>query len=454
MKRQIIVANIYNENMLCDASLLTPTFRRFIALIAQRIAWFANPGDIVVLPSPLSPEMKRYLAKMNEQSDDADFAIVTPALGDDGPVPLGMAELLKPSLIAELRGKIGDDPWELSPYYYDRSAVALCRRLAGDEDAMFSPFVREGGAELLNDKRAFRSLAASAGVPIASGEICTSAEELGWAVRRLIDRTGAVIIKQDRNAGAGGNLIIGRSDLTGAQGAPTALQASDREALETAIQRAWETLSTHARAVLIVETYLPVEANLYAEFDLDPGYSRSTLLNWGEQRMAPTFDGFLIPPQTEADLVARFLDGAEALARQACNLGFQGLLDVDGIITDGGQVIYNEVNGRAGACSHIHAIMQRLVGRDYMERVAICAHIAIKSPAFEEVEQLLSDAGLAFCPATSEGIVVTAEDTARLGMLEFIAVAPTHDRARFLERQFADQLTVRARTHRDQRHAS
>src|SRR6185295_3458348 len=99
-----------------------------------------------------------------------------------------------------------------------------------DMERQVRPFLRQGGAELLNDKRVFRSLAAGRGIPLARGVVCNTTNGLVDSVRSLIGGSGAVIIKQDRHSGGLGNLIISRSkDISGLGATDVILAAEDAD---------------------------------------------------------------------------------------------------------------------------------------------------------------------------------------------------------------------------------
>lgn len=336
----------------------------------------------------------------------------------------------------------GYDDWELLPYYYDRPTVHLMRELGLRKCGNFTPFICEGGAEVLNDKRAFRGLAAARGVAIADGEICIAREELVSAVRRLIPATGSVIIKQDRHASAEGNLIITQKDELGGEGASEVLRPEGGRSLEQTATDAWARLAYRDQAALIVETYYPAEAILYAEFDIDAAHRRVKLLNWGEQRMKPVFRGFVIPPALPPYRSAHFIAGATELARLSCDLGFAGLMDVDGIVTREG-IVYNEINARTGGCSHIHHIAQRLLGADYGDRAVIAAFNRIRSPGIEETIALLSQSGLGFQRESEQGIVVTTGDE-QMRVVEYLAIAGNRSDALRIETEFEGLMKVRS----------
>jgi len=441
---QIVVANVDNENMMADPSGLTPEFCAGSALIAQRMLWFAEPGDIVLLPSPPSVAMKRYLAGW-KHCDPDEIRILSPDPGNHGPLPLGAQNLLEPRFVKKVRGLMGNRrDWVMAPYLCDRAVIALSQELDLPDSALLTPFAHEGGCEMLNDKRAFRGLAAGRGIPLAAGQIVASRDELDRAVLRLIDATNAVIIKQDRHSGAEGNLVLSRKrDICG-EGALEAIFAEDGPAMRKAVAAIWKRLAYHERAPLIVEVYHPSSLSLYAEFAVDPRRRAVELLNWGEQRMEPVFTGFVIPPSLPAFQGARFVSGATELARISCDLGMAGRLSVDGVITPDGDLIFNEINGRIGGCSQVHHIASLLLGPGYGDNSVIATHHRVPAPLIDEVIDITIEEGLQFDLAERRGIVVMAEDTQQLGVLDFLAIAPRKEEALFIEDKFESLIRRRA----------
>lgn len=441
---QIVVGNVDNENMMADPTGLTPEFCSGSALIAQRMLWFAEPGDIVLLPSPPSDTMMRYLAGW-KHCDPKDIRTLSPDPGNHGPLPLGSQNLLEPRFIRQIRALMGNRAgWVVAPYLCDRSVVALALELELPESALLTPFAQEGGCEMLNDKRIFRGLAAGRGIPLATGVTVASHDELDRAVSRLIGNTNSLIIKQDRHSGSEGNLILSRQRDVFGEGALEVVYAEDDAGLRKAITKVWKRLAYHDRAALVVETYFPSSISLYAEFAVDPQRRAVELLNLGEQRMEPVFTGFVIPPTLPAFQSARFVSGATELARIACDLGMAGRLSVDGIITPKGELIFNEINGRIGGCSQIHQIAELLLGPGYGDNTVIATHHKVPAPLFEEVIDIAREQGLHFDHAERRGIVVMAEDTKQLGVLDFLAIAPRKDEALSIEGRFESLIRHRA----------
>lgn len=433
---RILISNIDNESMMADERALTPEFCRASAITAGRMAWFAEPGDIVVLPRDLSPQLKVYIARTMGY-EPGSVTYLTPDWGAGHPRPIRAHELLHTGLAQRMARLIGDPAnWTLYPYCYERSTQQFAERLGLDGERDVRPFVRQGGAELLNDKRVFRSVAAGRGVAIAEGAVCATPWQLEECIASMIDMTGAVIVKQDRHSGGFGNLIVSRTAATSALGAPEVLVAADESQIRDQSRIVWARLAYAERAPLVVEVYYPVSACLTAEFKVEAAANAIAFLNCGEVRQAPILSGLIMPSAVPPYQLAAFIAHAAELARLCCDLGYDGLVNIDGIVTSGGAVIVNEFNGRIGGCSHIHRILEAVAGPRYGDRLVTLSHSRKVALSIDQVFALLEERKLAFDRDAGRGIVVTGEDAAGSGHLEYLSIAPTRAEAMRLEAEF------------------
>lgn len=426
--------------MLADERAFTPEFCLSSSITAGRMAWFAEPGDIVVLPRDLSPRFKDYMARLRGHAPSA-INYVTPDWNSASYRPLGSHELLRlgvPERLSRLMRERRD--WSLLPYCYERGAQLLAEALALETERSVRPFVRQGGAELLNDKRVFRSLAAGRGVSIAEGVVAGDQRGLEAAIRALIDTTGAVIVKQDRHSGGLGNLIVSRSGDSGGLGARAVVQVTNETAIADAARQVWDRLAYQRSVPLVVEAYYPVASVVTAEFEVDSANNSVAFLNCGEVRQAPILSGLIMPWTLPPYLAADFIAGATELARLTCDLGYDGLINIDGIVTTDSRVIYNEFNGRIGGCSHIHHILRSVAGLGYGDRLVAASHSRHVSAEFDRVVGLLAERRLGFDRQAGRGIILTAEDCAGSGFLEYLSVAPTREAAMRLESEFETLL--------------
>ena len=439
---RILIGNIDNENMLADERALTDEFRLSSSLTAGRMSWFARSGDIVVLPRDLSPEFKAYIARVMGYESGA-VTYILPEWGNDHFRPLGSNELLHRGIIEQLSKHIETpQDWSLYPYCYERGVHLLAEALRLNQNQDVRPFMKQGGAELLNDKRIFRSLAAGRGISVAEGTVCTVQHELERAITLLIEVTGAVIVKQDRHSGGLGNLIVSlRPDVSG-QGALQVYLVGDDAPLAELARLVWERLAYLERAPLVVEVYYSVTVAVTAEFRTDPLRNGVSFLNCGEVRQAPILSGLIMPLALPAYQSATFIAGATELARLYCDMGYEGLINVDGIVTVGGKVIYNEVNGRVGGCSHIHHILETIAGPGYGNKLVVASHSRSILLTLEQVIDLLDARRLNFDSTSGRGIILTGENATESGFLEYLSIAPSREDTMRLETEFESILVA------------
>lgn len=444
---KLLIANVNTESVLSDPSVVTYEFACSSAITAQKHAWFADPGDIVVLPEPPSPEMKRYIEAIKGWSPGEAVTFVAPQRSPSDIRLLGFDCLNDGALPSHLKDLMGSpNRWSLMPYLFDRSIASLAIRLGLETRPETEAFRLSGGHELFNDKRVFRSLAAGRGVSLARGETCSSPVQLEGAFDRLMDETGALIVKRSRQGNCLGNLVVATSKGVDGQGAADVLYISDRWPFERAAQTVWKRLGAGTDAHLVVEAYHPVSAVCYAEFEIRADSRSPVFLNWGEQRMEPVFVGFDIPGTMPPYQAARFVSGATTLAHLAQDLGFLGVLDIDGIVTQSGDVLFSEINGRFGGCSHVHYLAEHLLGPGYGDRAAVLTRNKVPAPLFRDVLTFLEAERLSFSAAEGEGIVITGEDTTRTGTLSYMVLAASRGRALELEGRFTDYLRLTALT--------
>jgi hypothetical protein len=436
---KIIVGNVDNESMLGDRSFLSYEFKCGTAMAASRLAWIAEEGDIVVLPVTPTTEMQAYIDSIKGRGTGS-ITFIQPEWGDLEFSPLTQDILLSPELIGKIKSAmIKSSEWVVVPYMFDKTITALAHELSISEGDSAVRYLAEGGGELLNDKALFRAMAANKGTNLALGQRCNSLTQLSSAFTQLIAVTGALIIKQDKNSSADGNAIVSTKPLHSSQGS-SVVEYIDRANLAEAATNIWRRLSYASSATLIVEVYYDVEKVLYMEFYADQTQRKPVFLNWGEQRMEPLFRGFVIPPELPGYQAATFTSGATDLARMCVDMGFQGLMDVDGIVTSDGEVIFNEINARVGGCSHLHVISEHLLGRHYGDRHVIMAHNKIPAPSLLSVLALLEQRDLAFNSVTKSGIVITVDDTERSGVIEFLCISRDRYSAERLESAFESYL--------------
>lgn len=404
------------------------------AMSAQRLLATVTDEDLVVLPQVPSEQFFAYSNQLLGRSLDEKNVIVPRRGAQDGLIwtyeALNDGDVV--AQITERMGSVAD--WDLLAYFLDRPVLALAETLGLRVPSVSLGYLRAGGAESLNSKVVFREIADSAGTPVAAGRVVTSAAELARAARDLLPDTGHVIVKQDLNLGGAGNTVLTLTDTDEFTGARTTVRLADPGDLDRAAAQLWPQIAVDRNTRAVVETYHPSERVLYSELFVHGPGRAPELLNFGEMRMEPVFIGFEMPTQAvgvfdAATMAAHSMD----LARAAGERGFRGYMNIDSLVTTTGELLFTEVNGRMGACTHIDVLARDLIGPRYQSTHVLLTRNRVEVPSFPAAVHALDRQGLGFDHDRGEGCVIAAEGVAATGTLEYLVFAHDLPRARDLE---------------------
>ncbi|WP_216210976.1 preATP grasp domain-containing protein [Amycolatopsis aidingensis] len=388
--------------------------------VASRLLWTLDNRDVAVVPGPADAEFVDYVRRVL-------------GLTGSGPTVLSLQDFDRaswypgdnPELIVDLKRRIGaEQPWSVRCYLHDRD-VAHWQRLLGLESE-WTPYA-QNMAELVNTKSVFRTLAEAEGIPVPEGRVVDPGAELVDTVTDLLSRTGSIILKEDRNSGGDGNTLVTTDHDVRHIGAYHAVQlpASDCANVAAALDEIGLASPPAAPrftspAKFICEVYHPNARTLSPELHI-PRTGTPVLLNYGDMRMEPVWNGYVIPPQDLAPpLHARLCAVSQQIALVAQRMGYQGLINIDAIVTPAGELLFTEFNGRAGGATNIDVIARRLIGPEFMDTHVLVTRNGMKSPRVGEVAGLLDDRGLHFDRAKSAGVVITTNNAA-LGTIEYVA---------------------------------
>lgn len=394
--------------------------------LANRMLWSMDEGDIAILPGRVSGAWRSYVAESLGLASPLTVLSLRDHPGD------GWYPGQRPELAAILRGLMARsdgaaDPWRLECYIHDRD-IAGWERLLGigaEESVRFA----QGTAELVNSKSVFRSMATACGIPIAQGRVVDRGPELVDGVSELLAYTGAVIIKQDVNAGGDGNIL-----LTTVEGGKEAgahyvvhLAATDRETVASALRPFGlvdvpELPAGAAPAHSVIEVYHESVRELSADISV-PRTGAPTLMSYSDLRMAETWKGSVYPPQNLTPrLHAQLGAYMQQVAIVAQQLGYHGPMNIDAIVTRSGELLFNEFNGRVGGTTGIDTIGRRLLGQDYLDHYVLASRIDVPAPACDVLAKVLNEQGLLFTRGSGHGVIIYNDTTEETGTVEYVVV--------------------------------
>ncbi len=425
---QIILANVDSATMAPNSNNLSDDFLRVSATVAKRMTWAAESGDILLLPSEVNPDFVRYVETV-KSIEPGSIRIVPITMEGHLPHPISVADMRKPELLMELKAAInnGSEQWTILPFIAD-SAVAELQAILG----LPIRFSKNGenslteAGDVLNDKRVYRALAAGLSVPIAEGRVCQSEDELSAVMSHLLSITGSVIVKLDRHSGSDGNIIVTRCDLRHGAGATKIISIKDDKETHKAAAEIYAELAGDTTPFLIVEAYYRNKKTFGVYYDLSEGAVQ--FVGVAELRMAPLYKGMIWPSNLKDGLCHEVMSAGHRLARAAFDLGHRGPFSVDGVITECGQVIFCEVNGRHGGFSCIWTILDHLFEAPQTgNRVAMTTARQSTEQPLQLVLDTLSTAGILFDQTKDRGVIVTVDGVPDANIFDLLFIG--NDRA-------------------------
>jgi hypothetical protein len=418
---KIIIANVDSDAM-CGTD-MEPAIHALSSMCCCRLIALAENDDLVVLPHSVSGAFIRYVNGLLGRNLSRANVIV-PRRGDSEQIILNFDSLCDGDVERQILRRAGSvQGWQLEAYFLDRAVMHLATRLGLAVDQRSAAFLRAGGAESYNSKVLFRQLGAACGVPIAEGAMASTAAELGRNVTELLGRTGRVMIKQDTNSGSAGNTAVTTFDEDTLTGAWQVCQVPDGADVEAFAASLWPRVAVQRNTRVVVEVYHLSEQVYYSELLVrGPGVA-PVLMNFGEMRMEPTFIGFEIPSQRLSQFdIGEMISHSANLARAAGDAGFTGYMNIDSILTMSGQIMFTEVNGRMGDCTHIDYWARQLLGDDYGRHHVVLTRNWISATSFADTLSTLDEAGVAYSHETKSGVVLPIEDVDMSGTFDYMVI--------------------------------
>lgn len=328
----------------------------------QRVLWFADDGDLIVLPDQPDEEFVRYVTSLTGV-DRSTLTIHVPPPGQFG------TYLMDPPRLADegFLSKVSADLGEVSEIFALWPSAQVSRFAAALDQSPRLPgagFLAQCGGELVNNKANFRALAAAAGAPTARGEVCHSAEDAAAAMSRLLDDADAVFVKQAHNGAGSGNqaVIRGEGVRTGHAGAKhTHHLAAGSAAVHAYWEERWAWASANGRFPVVVEEFTQRAATVYAEYHVSDGGVRPT-----ETGGLTYVDGRIsyqtVPLRALTDEAhERLLAGGRRLAEIYRAVGYRGFLSADAIVDEAGAVRFTEVNAQVSGSAHLYEAIAHTV---------------------------------------------------------------------------------------------
>ena len=399
---RILVGNDFSEDVRTD--------RGWTGWWVQRLAWFAEDGDILVLPVAPQDDFLAYVTSLTGMRRET-LQFVVPPDGVAGRGTLTPDRLAHPDFVDALRKAVGGGEVTDVLALWPDAAVARLVRVLGVTAVMPGyGFIEQAGGVLVNSKSMFRAIAGGVGVPMPPGAVCTSRDVAEQAILDLLDGGEPVVVKHDFLSGGRGNEILSTTGNVRPVGARRTVIVSGRADVRSYLDERWDWLTSSGRGRPVVERYFRDSSAFFAEFVITR--DGVELGGTGELLSAPYAVGQIMPAAgLEPEVFGDLVDGARRLAEALHAMGYRGVLGPDAIVTPDREVMFTEYNGRVTGSTHIYGkIGKEVVGPGYGKDRVILERVWPEGwsvSSFADAQARLSAARLAYDPSSRTGVVLT-----------------------------------------------
>jgi len=437
---RVILANTGSAAMAPSAHALSDEFLRTNAGSAKRLLWLARDGDMLITPTPVTPEFLSYVNCLKGGSNIT--LLSTSSTPTRRPLPISEKDIAPGSAFfrALHLTAAGTQFSCLEPYIADEVSSSIAAVLGdlpvrfSNQDVRVSPVA----TRRLNDKEKFRQFASDLGVPIANGSNCASTQQLVDAVCKVLSESDSAILKMARHAGGDGNIVVSKSAARSSQGARRSVTAPyvDTVTLRETVHELG--LSPTTEEPVIVEVYSENESSMGVHFDVRR--DNIELVGVASILFNPGYGGAYWSSALLDHLPNDVLSWCKSLGSYAQEIGYFGPLSVDIVRAKEVGFFACEVNGRHGGFSAIRAVSKAL-GLEFDikngSRVALsrnCISIALRFP---DLIDLLQRKQLHYRPADKRGVIVMAEGHQDAGPYDFVIFGRDLDELQGIERELA-----------------
>ncbi|WP_331970140.1 peptide ligase PGM1-related protein [Actinophytocola sp.] len=398
--------------------------RRSSGTYAQRLLWFAQDGDVLVLPVAPDEAFAEHVTELTG-TDMSTLRVVVPPPGKGSIGQLSRDRLRDPGFLEALRAATADKEIDLVSALWPDSRIVELAGVLGLESAVpGSGFLSQSGDALANSKAFFRTLAAGVGVPIADGAVCLTRDVARDTMCRLLGAGHPVILKHEFFSGGWGNDIVSLTVDFQPIGATRMTVLAGLSGVETFLAERWGYLTDDGRHSLVVERYHPDSTAAFAEFSIsDDGVALGgTGMLYSLPYVASVLPASGIS-RAELDAV---IAGARLLCEAMRAIGYRGILGPDAIVTPDGEILFTEHNGRATGSTHMYGVIgKKVIGPGFgKDRVIVDRQPTVpwSVASFREAADRLRGSDIAFDPATRRGVMLVQPFNVMTGSIPYVVV--------------------------------
>ena len=388
-----------------DASILIQADQR---AFVQRIFWFAQDHDIIILPAPLDEGFLVHVTNLTKV-DPRTLKIHVTSSGRFEHRLFDPETLLDEALLSAVAADARDVS-EIFALWPSAQVAEFSDRLGLSQTFPGGAFFSQQGDELANSKGNFRAFAAASGVPIAEGAVCRTREHAGSTLRRLLGK-GTVMMKQAHNHAGNGNQIVAvGEDICHRAGSIGIRKLSSLTDVQSYLDEQWDWASAHGRFPVVIEQFRPNSRTIYAEFlASDAGVELSATGSLGYSNGKLVEESYPLR-DVSADVHARLVHHGSELAQLYQRIGYRGCLSADAVVDETGNLFFTEMNARVGGSLHVYKVIGKQIVDVWKapERTVVqyVTGNRWKIPSLAAFLDACSDMGLAYDRGARKGIIV------------------------------------------------
>lgn len=439
---KLIIPNLVSTEIVND---IPPADYYKLIFYCYRYMWLLEAGDIIILPADPGKAFLEYICEIKGFKRD-DFHIIIL----DKPQCLVGEVLRNQDLLKQLKQLINKAPkadWSLRPYYFNDDILWLAHELKIKDKLIENVKSPVDTIKLWNSKSEFREIAQKCGAPLAEGVLCKKKDDLIKAIKELTGTTGHLIIKQIYSGGCYGNIgITINEDFKSMPGANKVFhlkEVNNVEEIKEITENLWSILVNELNSHLVAEVYYPNSLSITTEMWIPPKREgKPQLLNYCEQRMEPQWVGLEMPPhQLKTD--SEFFTYSPKIGEYLQDRGYTGYISCDAIKTETDKIVFNEINVRLSAVTHIHKLLSSLLGQNYYKEHTFLTRNDIKKiSSFQELKNQLEQHNLSYSSSTQTGVIILFVDEQYKNNTEYLIVAPTRELAYQIESELQEAVVI------------
>lgn len=372
---------------------------------AQRMLWFAEPGDVLVMMSPPDPLFVEYVARM-KGFDPATLTIRVLPRNRFGGKLFDHLALYDQDFIDVVAGDAHAADQVIAAWPSPHVA-AFVRSLGLADRWPGSGLFAQGGAEFLNSMGSFRAFATAAGAQIADGTVCRSRADAEMATRGLLSRAPAVMIKKSHGgAGAGNHILLTDPDLAvGHAGGKFLTVIGHLDEVADFWKDRWDWASADGAYPVVVEEFQRGARSIYAEYSCQADKVELGAvgeLHFTDRRLAretvPVTD-------LDRDTRERLTSAGRKIADLYHRLGYRGPLSADSVITADGTVTFTEVNAQYTGSTHLYSVLVGQLGAGQCQVTQLTSLEHWPITGLDAFLDTVTAAGCGYDPVSRRGLV-------------------------------------------------